>query len=598
MILRFTLLSMFSVSAAHGQCADPSNTSDQLYLNCEVSLDSVVPLAVAGGDFDRDGDADFVVIDEQTNSAVVYEVDRAMFAAGNCLAAVTELTTLSIPEPPISIDAADVDRDNNLDIVVGTRMAAYIFRGDGSGDFDDAAEDIRRPASEMATIDAQAVVIADVNGNNQADLVVGDGDGNSVMVFREGGTGSFRFTGLGPVTALAAGNFNGDGDGDLAVANGVPGDITILISQSEVAFQINPSSVQVRPPSAIAAGFIDSDSSEDLVSVSRGSSQLTVLLSNLPGSTSPPFAVSNINAGLENATAVAVGQLDGFASGGDVVVASETQNAVAIFLGRGDGNFDEKDCPCTGTSGEMNRCTVASGPVDLAILPSPGDLDGRIGADIIVVSRSGRSATFLLSGKPMIVGTPTATGTPTVTPSPQPSPELASCCEENSRGGCLDQGCQACVCGLDSVCCDSEWDQQCIDIAEGKFPEANCFDSCGCPDPSPTMVPSSTAIPSATLPPTPTKSVTDTPTETPEATVTPSRTFIPTGTPTFTPTNTPEPTRTFTPTARCFAGESFCIQGGTTGCTILAAEPRESWDLALFLLPMVLLFFRRSRSSI
>jgi len=48
-------------------------------------------------------------------------------------------------------------------------------------------------------------------------------------------------------------------------------------------------------------------------------------------------------------------------------------------------------------------------------------------------------------------------------PPPPPPPGMGDCCEAQMAPGCGDAGIQACVCGMDSFCCDDTWDQLCVD---------------------------------------------------------------------------------------------------------------------------------------
>jgi hypothetical protein len=51
-----------------------------------------------------------------------------------------------------------------------------------------------------------------------------------------------------------------------------------------------------------------------------------------------------------------------------------------------------------------------------------------------------------------------------------------SCCEPRNAAGCpSNAGCQGCVCGADSFCCDVVWDNLCAAVAEFDCP------TCGCP---------------------------------------------------------------------------------------------------------------------
>ena len=52
---------------------------------------------------------------------------------------------------------------------------------------------------------------------------------------------------------------------------------------------------------------------------------------------------------------------------------------------------------------------------------------------------------------------------------------LGDCCEANDTAACSDFVCADCVCNLDSLCCDGVWDDACVALAQ-----EDCFDSCGC----------------------------------------------------------------------------------------------------------------------
>lgn len=57
-------------------------------------------------------------------------------------------------------------------------------------------------------------------------------------------------------------------------------------------------------------------------------------------------------------------------------------------------------------------------------------------------------------------------------------PELVDpgdCCSENDGTGCSNPEIQACVCAVDSFCCDSTWDSVCV----GQVESASCFDCNG-----------------------------------------------------------------------------------------------------------------------
>jgi hypothetical protein len=70
------------------------------------------------------------------------------------------------------------------------------------------------------------------------------------------------------------------------------------------------------------------------------------------------------------------------------------------------------------------------------------------------------------------------TCTPLPTPPPDTTPTPGPCCEgRDFNPGCDDEICEACVCGVDAVCCSDTWDASCAVIAEEE-----CALSCICPD--------------------------------------------------------------------------------------------------------------------
>lgn len=53
--------------------------------------------------------------------------------------------------------------------------------------------------------------------------------------------------------------------------------------------------------------------------------------------------------------------------------------------------------------------------------------------------------------------------------------EPSQCCVAQTTPGCGDTTCEACVCGADAFCCDTSWDNLCVQAAE-----TTCSAECGC----------------------------------------------------------------------------------------------------------------------
>ncbi|MDR3702882.1 MAG: FG-GAP-like repeat-containing protein [Candidatus Sulfopaludibacter sp.] len=237
-----------------------------------------------------------------------------------------------------------------------------------------------------------SVAVGDFNGDGKADLAIANFFGG-VTVLLGNGSGSFTAapgspfaTGTSP-SSVAVGDFNGDGKPDLAVANQSSGNVTVLLGNGSGGFTQAPGSpVPVGSnPKSVAVGDFNGDGNADLVVANfgnplNGGGGLTVLLGNGSGGFSQaggsPLAVGATPVSL----AVADFNGDGMA---DVVIANETANTVTIMLGNGSGGF---------TPAGGSPYTVDSNPISLAL----GDFDGDGKVDLAVANYGGNDVSVLL----------------------------------------------------------------------------------------------------------------------------------------------------------------------------------------------------------
>ncbi len=149
-------------------------------------------------------------------------------------------------------------------------------------------------------------------------------------------------TGTGPVS-VAAGDFNGDGKLDLAVANSncpaipcslSPGSVSILLGNVGGTFQSHVDyAVGNRPLSVVTADF-NGDGRLDLAVVNFDDNTVSILLGKGDGTFQAhvdyPTGKSPIS--------VTVGDFNGDGKL-DLAVANRGSNTVSILLGKGDGTF-------------------------------------------------------------------------------------------------------------------------------------------------------------------------------------------------------------------------------------------------------------------
>jgi len=141
--------------------------------------------------------------------------------------------------------------------------------------------------------------------------------------------------GIGPM-AVAANDFNADGQIDLAVANQISNTVSILLGQDGNAFQEPVDYVTGSSPSAVIAADFNGDTFLDIVTANTTSGDVSVLL-GMPNGEFQAATQYLIEAGLSS---LAQGDLneDGLL---DLVLTNPDVNSVALLMGKGDGTFHE-----------------------------------------------------------------------------------------------------------------------------------------------------------------------------------------------------------------------------------------------------------------
>jgi hypothetical protein len=187
-----------------------------------------------------------------------------------------------------------------------------------------------------------AIVTGDFNGDGNRDLVVANNGDNTVSVLLGNGDGTFQPQATYPVgnypAAIVAGDFNGDGRIDLAVANsgnyGSPGTVSVLLGNGDGTFQPQVTYAVGSGADGIVAGDFTGDGHIDLAVANRYDNTVSVLLGNGDGTFQPQTTYA-VGAG---PVSVAAGD---FSANGhlDLAVTDFIDNTVSVLLGNGDGTF-------------------------------------------------------------------------------------------------------------------------------------------------------------------------------------------------------------------------------------------------------------------
>lgn len=299
-------------------------------------------------------------------------------------------TSFAVGQAPGSVVLADLNRDDNLDIIVANEQShsLTILLGDGIGQFV-AAPGSPVPAGHMPN----DVAAADFNGDGRADLVTDGWETDEVEILLGDGRGGFAAhaterVGRHPYQRVRAWDVNRDGNVDIVTANLRGAGVTVLLGDGRGEFQNAPRSpFAANPfPTALARGDFNGDGHVDLAvtnspsnSGGQGQDGLTVLLAEPSGGwrsaedTPVPTGAAP--------TQIAAGDLDG--DGRDEIVVSN-MNSGTVSTARLETN---------GRILIIETTRVGRHPKGIAI----GDLNGDRKPDLVVANNGDNDIAILLA---------------------------------------------------------------------------------------------------------------------------------------------------------------------------------------------------------
>jgi hypothetical protein len=182
------------------------------------------------------------------------------------------------------------------------------------------------------------VAVGDFNQDGNLDIAAADFAGTTVRVLLGNGGGGFAAAadvaaGQAP-GAVAVGDFNRDGQADLVVANVGSNTLSVLLGNGDGTFQAAVDYAVGVSPRSVAVADFNHDGNPDLAVANLGSNTVSVLLGNGDGTFGPTV---NLPVGV-NPRSVAVGDFNGDGNP-DLVVANAGSGTVSVLPGDGSGNF-------------------------------------------------------------------------------------------------------------------------------------------------------------------------------------------------------------------------------------------------------------------
>jgi hypothetical protein len=309
---------------------------------------------VAIGDLNNDGHPDIAVANYGTSNVGIFIQYR------NGSFRTQQTMSTSDPSNPHSVAVGDFNDDRRLDIVVANHWSntVDIFLGYGNGTFSTQVTYSTRGGSGPYSI-----AVSDFNNDSRLDIVVANHGAYNIGVFLGYGNGTFSSqttysTGNNsdPISVAVA-DFNNDNRLDVAVANNGTNNVGIFLGYGNGTFsnQLNFSTGPDSGPRSIAVGDFNNDSRLDIVVANCWTYNAGIFLGYGDGTFSNQTIYST-GRGSGPYDAV-VGDLnnDGRL---DIVVTLNSNAAIVVFLGYGNGTFFRQGTYSTGSNSNPHACVL------------------------------------------------------------------------------------------------------------------------------------------------------------------------------------------------------------------------------------------------
>jgi hypothetical protein len=233
----------------------------------------VKPIAVAAGDLDGDGRPDLLVANEGSNDLSVF-LNRGPRSFQPLARVTLENGTLK----PSALALGDLDGDGRLDVVVASADAARVVllqnRGYGG---------LVRTAMLATGTSPQAVALGDLNGDHVLDVVTADGGDDALSLLLSSGVGAYQRVvqpsgGMHP-TDVAVADLDGDAIPDIVVVHEVSRNVVSFINDGAGALTVAATTDLGgrKRPWNLCAGDFDGDGANDVAVASLGTADVTML---------------------------------------------------------------------------------------------------------------------------------------------------------------------------------------------------------------------------------------------------------------------------------------------------------------------------------
>jgi cysteine-rich repeat protein len=322
------------------------------------------PVDVEAADLNGDDKLDIVVANEGSdNISVLLQGDNKSFSA----------TLIAVGTQPSAIVVGDIDNDGNLDILSANSGSdnVSILLNDGAGAF--------LPSTNLIAGDNPSdIQLADLNEDGALDIVVSNATGQQTTVFFSNGNtfDSITLTAQVEPEAVAIADYDGDEKLDIGIACASGEVASIFLNQGNRSFSAPQDFGISFTAVSMVAGDVDNDQDQDLVVVNFDGAGANLIRNDGTGAFGDIETTAIVG---DSPTSLVLADMDGD-NALDVVMT--TTSAAVILANPGNGNF-------------VAQTDLASGDFIQGVTVADIDNDG--GLDIITANGGSNDIGILFS---------------------------------------------------------------------------------------------------------------------------------------------------------------------------------------------------------